>query len=146
MRLFGHPIHVMLVHFPTALWPAHAAVHAFSSYLPDGSLLVAFWLLAAGTALAWLAMICGAVDLMNLALAPERPSFRLGLVHGAINGMVTVGFTVLLALENAVYPNIHHGRVFLLVELGLLILMFAGNFFGGAIVWSNQSRSPSKAP
>jgi uncharacterized membrane protein len=146
MRLFGHPIHVMLVHFPIALWPAHAAVHAFSSHLPDGSELVAFWLLVAATALAWLAMICGAVDLMSLALAPGRPSFRLGLIHAAINGTVTIAFTLLLAMENAAYPNIHHGHGVLLVELGLLILMFVGNFFGGAIVWSMQPESRSKVP
>ena len=143
--MFGHPIHVMLVHFPIALWPAHAAVHAFGARLPEGSVLVAFWLLVAATALAWLAIICGAVDLMYLALAPGRPSFRLGLIHGAINGTVTLAFTVLLAMENAVYPNIHHDRGFLLFELGLLILMLAGNLFGGSIVWAKPADSASKA-
>jgi hypothetical protein len=49
-------------------------------------------------------------------------------------------------MENAAYPNIHHGHGVLLVELGLLILMFVGNFFGGAIVWSMQPESRSKVP
>lgn len=135
MRLFGHPIHVMLVHFPVALWPAHAALHAFGARLPEGTPLVAFWLLVVATAVAWLAVICGVVDLMALAAGPETAAFRSGLVHAAINGTVTLAFTVILALENAAYPNIHHGRAFLVTEVSVLILLFVGNYFGGAMVW-----------
>lgn len=143
MRLFGHPIHVMLVHFPIALWPAHAALHAFSSRLPTGSTIVAFWLLVVATALAWLAVLCGAFDLMALAIEPDRGRFRSGLVHAALNGTATIAFTVILALENAVYPDVHDSGVFLVAEISVLTLMFVGNYFGGAMVWSTQ---PSAAP
>src|SRR5690348_7591383 len=114
MRIRGHPVHVMLVHFPVALWPAHAALHLFSARLPAGVAGVAgFWCLAAGTGLGWLAAGCGLADLLDLSRAGDDRRLRDGLWHALINGSVLGAGTGVLAFEYPHYPAITHGAVFL---------------------------------
>lgn len=135
MRLFGHPVHAMLIHFPVALWPAHAAMHLFASRLPAGVGAVAgFWLLVAGVALGWLALGAGALDLWKFWRAREEKPLNVGIVHGAVNGSVLLGFTCLLAAEYPDYPTIVHGARFLLAEAALLVAMIVGNYVGATIV------------
>jgi uncharacterized membrane protein len=143
MRLFGHPIHVMLIHFPIALWPAHEALHAFAPLLPPGvSATAGFWLLASGTVLGWFAAFFGASDLLMLWAAEDRAKFRAGLIHGVINGTVLLGFTGALAFEYLDYPHIAHGAGFLIAEGALLVAMIVGNYFGGEVVWPATNDKP----
>ena len=136
MRLFGHPIHVMLIHFPVALWPAHGLLHLFSAQLPAGVGSVAgFWLLAAGTALGWLAAFCGGADLLAIWGEQDKPRLTSGLIHGSLNGSVLIGFTALFVSEYARYPAIAHGAAFLMVEALLILMMFVGNYFGASLIW-----------
>ncbi len=143
MRLRGHPLHVMIIHFPVALWPAHAALHLFASRLPAGVPAVAgFWVLAAGTALGWLAALFGLSDLIELSRADDPPRLSAGLAHAAINGSVLAGFTGLLVAEIPHYPAISHGHAFLAFEVVLLLALAVGNFFGGEVVWRRPAASP----
>lgn len=140
MRLLGHPVHVMLIHFPVALWPAHWLLHVFAGRLPAGVGPVAgFWLLTAGCVLGWLAALAGAADLLALSRENDERRLNTGLVHAAVNGSVLVGFTAIAALEYAAYPAIAHGAAFLGGEAALLIAMFAGNYFGGSLVWTEAT-------
>ena len=130
----------MLIHFPIALWPAHFGLHVLAGWLPSGvSAVAGFWLLAAGTAVGWIAATCGAIDLLALAREPDAARLRTGFIHAAVNGTVLLGFTVLAALEASSYPAIQHGAGFLAGEGTLLAAMFAGNYFGGALVWRDSS-------
>ena len=142
MRLLGHPVHVMLVHFPVALWPAHAGLQLFAAWLPAGAAVtVGFWLLAAGTALGWLAAIFGLTDLADLWAENDPSRLTAGIVHALVNGTALLGFTAILVLEYRVYPTIQHGAAFLAAEAVLLAAMFAGNYFGGAVIWRQPSRA-----
>ena len=130
----------MLVHFPVALWPAHGALHLFATRLPSGVGAVAgFWLLAAGVGLGWMAACFGAMDLLALWRQRDEARFTAGVVHGAINGTVLIGFTSLLAAEIPSYPAIVHGGGFLAVEATLLVAMGVGNYFGGAVIWREKT-------
>ncbi len=143
MRFLGHPVHVMLVHFPVALWPAHWCFHVFARWLPPGLAGPgAFWLLAGGTGVGWLAALAGLTDLVPLSRTGGRPLAR-GLAHAAINGTVLLAFTVLLGLELPRYPGIAHGTGALVAEAALLALLGAGNHFGGAVIWE---RMPADTP
>lgn len=136
MNVRGHPVHVMLIHFPMALWPAHAALHIFSPPLPAAVAGIAgFWCLAAGTGLGWFAAGCGLLDLLNLQREGDTRRLKDGLWHGLLNGTVLVACTGFLALEYPNYPAITHGSVFLGFEVLLLLVLGAGNFFGGEMVW-----------
>lgn len=144
MRLLGHPVHVMLVHFPIALWPAHAAAHLFAHRLPaDVAGAAGFWLLAGGVVLGWLALLCGAADLLELWRTQKQRELSAGLVHAGINSTVLFAFTGLLVLEYPDYPGITHGTATLAGEIGFLVAMSVGNYFGGKIVWGEPSTPPS---
>jgi uncharacterized membrane protein len=126
----------MLVHFPVALWPAHWTLHLLADRLPPGVAGIAgFWLLAAGTGIGWLAVICGASDLVAIASREEPRLLNSVLVHGAVNGTLLLAFTVLLGMEIMRYPEISHDRAYLLVEGGLLGALAVGNYLGGRIDW-----------
>lgn len=142
LRLAGHPVHVMLIHFPVALWPAHFALHALAPLLPPGAAgACAFWILLGGVGLGWIAAGCGAIDLVALAGPPVAREFRDALIHGLVNGTALLGFTVIAGLEYGAYPHVHHGPPFLVAEAVLLIALFVGNYFGGAVVW--RGRAPT---
>lgn len=129
----------MLIHFPVALWPAHAAMHVFASRLPAGvGAIAGFWLLVAGVAVGWLALGTGGVDLLKLWRARDERSLNAGIVHGAVNGSVLLGFTCLLAAEYSDYPAIVHSGRFLLAEGVLLLAMVVGNYVGATLVWPGK--------
>lgn len=143
MHFRGHPLHVMLIHFPVALWPAHAALHGFSHQLPAGVAGAAgFWCLAAGTGLGGLAAGCGLVDLLGLQREGDSRRLRDGLWHALFNGTVLVAFTGILAVEYPSYPAIAHGPGFLGFEVLLLVVLGCGNYFGGEIVWRAADPAP----
>lgn len=136
MNIRGHPVHVMLIHFPVALWPVHAALHFFSPQLPVGVAgITGFWCLVAGTGFGWLAACCGLLDLLSLQRKGDTRRLRDGLWHALLNSTVLIACTGLLALEYPHYPAITHGPDFLSLEVLLLLVLGAGNFFGGEIVW-----------
>jgi uncharacterized membrane protein len=136
VRLFGHPVHLMLVHFPVALWPAHWTLHLLADRLPPGIASIAgFWLLAAGTGIGWLAATCGASDLAAIAGREDSRLLKSALIHAAVNGTLLLAFTVLLGMEIVRYPEISHDGIYLLVEGGLLGVLAVGNYLGGRIDW-----------
>jgi uncharacterized membrane protein len=140
VKLLGHPLHPMVIHFPVALWPAHALLHVFSGRLPPGVAAVAgFWVLAAGTTAGWLAAYLGALDLKDMVNECDPRRLRTGLVHAGVNGLVLVGFTAILALEYARYPRTGHGAGFLAGEFALLAALGLGNYFGGELVWGRPA-------
>jgi uncharacterized membrane protein len=139
MRIRNHPLHLMVIHFPVALWPAHAGLHALSRWLPDGVAGPAgFWLLAVGTGIGWLAAGFGLSDLLALQRAGDDRRLSSAINHAVINGSVLVGFTGLLALEVPRYPAIAHGAGYLAIEVLLLIALGVGNYFGGEVVWGRS--------
>jgi len=145
MRFLGVPVHVMLVHFPIALWPAHWVLHIAEKLLPAGTAVYAgFWILVAGTALGWGAAVCGIFDLANIQATGSPLDRRNAWSHAVVNGVVLFGFTVLSALEYSRFPLLRsHGVAILTVEGILLVLMIVGNHFGGQLVWGI---SPTQNP
>lgn len=139
MRLFGHPVHVMLIHFPVALWPAHAGLHFLAGRLPPGVAGIAgFWLLVAGTGLGWLAACFGLSDLLAIQRAGQSRRLSYALSHGLVNGTVLTGFTAVAVAEYPHYPAITHGPGFLAIEVALLVGLFIGNYLGGEVVWKDD--------
>src|SRR5207244_10698927 len=68
LRLFGHPLHMMLVHFPIALWSV--SLLGDVAWLWRGERLwaeMAFWSIGAGLALAVPTAVNGFVDYPALA-------------------------------------------------------------------------------
>jgi uncharacterized membrane protein len=105
-RLFGHPLHQMLVVFPLGLLAT--AVVFDLIYLANGNqtmAVVAYWLIAAGLIGAVVATVPGAIDWV--AIPEGTRAKRIGALHGGGNIVVAGLFTVsLLARDQAYQPDL----------------------------------------
>lgn len=66
MRLFGHPLHPMVVHFPVAFWTAATGAEVAALLGMETGRVLAFGANAAGLASGALAMIAGVPELLKL--------------------------------------------------------------------------------
>ena len=94
MRLFGHPVHPLLVHFPIVLWTlaAGAYVAAAAGFAPAAEL--ARLGNGAGLAMAVLAMIAGGLELRRIDARSE--AMRVATQH--MMAMATVWMCFVAAL------------------------------------------------
>lgn len=87
----GHPVHVMLVSFPIAFYTA--GLVALITYAIDGSLFafrIAYTGFLAGAAVAVLAAIFGAIDLLGIPRASAAQ--KTGFKHMGLNLVSTILF------------------------------------------------------
>jgi uncharacterized membrane protein len=124
-KLFGHPIHVMLVHFPAALLPLATALDVlklFANFNLNVDTKVILW---PGIALGYLAAVFGLWDLVRLKTASKEMS--VALVHGGINACAVGGFTWAIFIADA--------NLRAIVEIGCTLLILLGNKFGGDLIF-----------
>jgi uncharacterized membrane protein len=103
-KLFGHPVHPMLIVFPLGL--LSTAVVFDLLYLATGNedlAIFSFWALAAGVIGGLAAAVFGAWD--YLAIPEGTRAKRIGLVHGGGNVVVTALFAIswLMRREDPTY-------------------------------------------
>jgi uncharacterized membrane protein len=128
-KLFGHPIHVMLVHFPAALLPTAAALDALRAFTTTSFSLDITLLLWPGVVLGWLAGAFGIWDLVRLKAGSRE--MAVALIHGGINVTALAGFT--WALFIAVKGGSLSLQVWIEIVSSLVILV--GNKFGGDLIF-----------
>ncbi|TCK85314.1 DUF2231 domain-containing protein [Albibacterium bauzanense] len=135
MKVFGHPIHVMLIHFPTALLPMELVFSAINYFNHDLSFLNAsFYLMSAGVILGWVAIVFGAFDL--IAIFENKPdAMNKALLHGGINTIVITVYTILAYIQYKNYPLLEPDSVVMLIIKVLTnAFLILGNFFGGDLI------------
>lgn len=139
MKLFGHPLHVMLIHFPSALFPMEGVCYGIFYYTGNMSFATAsFYSLIGGVLLGWTAVISGSLDLIKIPFEKIR-AVKTALVHGAINTTVVIGYTVITWTLYREYPGLPAATdVLLIIRISLIIFMFAGNYFGGRLVFKHK--------
>jgi uncharacterized membrane protein len=137
MKFFGHPIHALLIHFPTALLPMDAALAFFSYYEQEPMFARAgFYCLVAGVAMGYLAIITGLIDLLIIA-KEKSPALNSAFIHGMINGSLILVYTVFVYKGWKAYPLIELPSVTMLFVKGILIIiLFVGNFLGGKLIYT----------
>ncbi len=129
-RLFGHPIHQMLVVFPLGLL-ATAVVFdlvALISGNPDWW-TVSYWMMAAGIIGALLAAPFGLIDF--LAIPHNTRARRIGAMHGMGNGVVAVLFVISWLLRDVGQPA---PMLALLCSFGGALLALLTAWLGGELV------------
>src|SRR4051812_4857972 len=94
MKILGHPLHVMLIHFPSALFPMELLSYGIYYFTGNDSFATAsLYALVAGSALGWLAVVTGAIDLLKIS--PDRTKvMNKALIHGSINTSVVLAYSV----------------------------------------------------
>jgi uncharacterized membrane protein len=136
MKLFGHPVHVMLIHFPSALFPMECVCYGIAYFTGNSTFaFAAFFAIMGGVALGWFSAIFGAWDMINIT--PENTNARgAALVHGGVNVSVVLIYSVLAFLLYPKYPELPQATlVLLLVRAGTNVLMLLGNYLGGNLLF-----------
>jgi len=139
MKIFGHPIHVMLIHFPAALFPMDFACSVIG-YLTNGFSFTqaSLYAMIGGAALGCGAIITGTFDLLNVI--NEKPSVvKKALLHGSINGTVVIVYIVLAYIAFKRYPQLEaDGIGKLILKGGLITFMILGNYLGGSLILKDK--------
>lgn len=131
-KLFGHPVHPMLIVFPLGLL-ATAVIFDIIHLVTDNPLLatVSFYMIAAGVAGGLLAAIFGFIDWMAL---PSSRAKSIGLWHGLGNVVITGLFAVswLLRGDNV---NFVPDTLALLLSFAGVALALITAWIGGELVY-----------
>lgn len=133
LRLAGHPLHPMLVHFPVALWTL--AIAADTGGLVSGG--AAWWSVgsgcqALGVLTAMPSMLAGALD--YAALPREHPAQGTALAHLLVMGVAWLLFLASLALRGlpgAGAPPV----IAIVVAAAGFVSMAVGGWLGGRLVY-----------
>jgi uncharacterized membrane protein len=139
MKLLGHPLHIMLIHFPSALLPMDFVCSLIAFQSGNASFAhAAFFALAGGVVLGILALITGGYDLIHVA--ENKPlALKTALIHGGINGTVIMVYCVLAFRAYKAFPNLTVDSIGILILKGSMVtLMIAGNYFGGSLILKHR--------
>src|SRR5215212_5989002 len=105
MKFLGHPIHIMLIHFPTALLPMDLVL-SFLFYQTGNASFgsAAFYCLLGGIGTGLLAIITGFIDLVMIK--NNTAAISAAFVHGGINTTALLVFSIFAYKGWLLYPLI----------------------------------------
>lgn len=129
-RLLGHPVHQMLIVFPLGLL-ATAVVFDLIALVSGAAhwWLVSYLTMAAGIVGAVVAAPFGVIDW--LAIPRNTRARRIGLMHGAGNGVVSVLFLASWLLRN---PDNPAPALALVLSFSAALLALVTAWLGGELV------------
>jgi uncharacterized membrane protein len=132
VKVLGHPIHPMLVVVPLGSFIAAVIVDVIGVVSSNPSLsLVGFWNIAVGVVGGLAAAAFGLADWLNIP--GKTRAKRIGLMHGALNVVVTATFALVwLARYGA--PDVTPSTTLLAVEIAALVGGAIAGWLGGELV------------
>lgn len=133
LRLAGHPVHPMLVHFPVALWTLSVATDA-GGLITGGEVWwsASFACQALGLLAAVPAMAAGAIDFASLPRG--HPGLDTAVAHLSAMGVAWLSFlasVVLRGLPGTDAPPL----VAVIAGFAGFLAMAAGGWLGGRLVY-----------
>jgi uncharacterized membrane protein len=132
VKLFGHPIHPMLIVFPLGLL-AIALIFDIARLITGNDALatVSFWNITAGVLGGLLAAVVGLLDWLNIPDGTRAR--RIGLMHGGGNVVVVVLFAIswLLRLNE---PGYVPGTLAFVLALVAVLIALVTAWLGGELV------------
>ena len=139
MKVFGHPMHVMLIHFPIALLPMEWVLSLLAYLYPNHSFtMAAFYCLIGGVLSGYIAMLTGLLDLIRIP-KENKLAIGTGLLHGFINGLVVLIYTVFAFKAWQGYPQVATSTLAMLVVKAVLVgCLLIGNFLGGKLIYKHH--------
>ena len=130
VKLFGHPVHQMLIVFPLGLLGASVIFDIIQRVWGGGWSQAAWYMSAAGVVGGLLAAVFGLIDWLGI---PARTrAKRVGLLHACGNVVVLVLFAASWLLRRDT-PADSSGLAFVLEVAGLLLACVTG-WLGGELV------------
>jgi uncharacterized membrane protein len=131
-KLFGHPIHPMLIVVPLGSFIAAVVFDAL--YLwggREGFAMVGYWNIAAGVVGGLLAAVFGLIDWT--AIPSNTRAKRIGLLHG-LNMVVVVALFAFAWVTRYGGADVGASRNIFLIEVAALVLGTVGGWLGGELV------------
>lgn len=137
-RFFGHPIHPMLVHFPTALFSAGFIFDVGGIVLNEPYLFPAsLYVILLGLAFGILAGLFGIVDYIKLG--ERTPVFHKASWHAGIQFVVLIGFGTIAGIKLQTYLEFIPPSPLQITVTGImLIMMLFANYLGGDLVFTHR--------
>ncbi|MCF6198576.1 MAG: DUF2231 domain-containing protein [Hyphomicrobiaceae bacterium] len=132
MKIFGHPVHTMLVHFPIAFWSLATIFDALALYGVADAWRASAFLTGLGLFIGLAAMLPGLVDLARLGEAAHKT----GLTHMALMSAAW-GFylaSLVFHVDQGAITATPSPIAFALDMIGFLCLAIGG-FYGGELVY-----------
>ena len=141
-KLFGHPLHPMLVHLPIGLFLLSFIFDVASKLLDGrGSYLTftgpSYYAMAGGVLTALIAAIPGLADYSSIRR--DHPARRVATWHMLLNVAVVLLYAINLVLRNRTLHQHQydvHALPFALSIIGIGVLSFSG-FLGGILVYDD---------
>ena len=131
-KLFGHPIHPMLIVLPLGLFISAVVFDAIYLWGGSGGFATAgYWNIAGGIVGGLLAAVFGLVDW--LAIPTGTRAKRIGLLHGATNVIVVLIFALVWWMRTNAPDATPTTNLFLLEVVALGLGTVAG-WLGGELV------------
>jgi uncharacterized membrane protein len=145
MKFAGHPVHTMIIHFPTALLPMDLVLSMLGFYYHQPSFTsAALYCLFGGVASGILALLSGIIDLLILP-GDKKAAFSTGITHGLINGSILLVYIMVAYKALQSYPEIRASTPVMLWIKGILVAgLFVGNYLGGKLIYKYQVGIHSK--
>lgn len=132
MRLFGHPLHPMLVHFPIALWAVGSACDVLTLFDVSDAARIAWLSIGAGTVAAPVTMAAGMIDYAALDEAALLTAHR----HMALMGTAWLLYAVAFVFASRGFgPALEPGWPSIAAALTGLAALIAGAWQGGQLVY-----------
>jgi uncharacterized membrane protein len=137
-KFLGHPIHVMLVHFPMAFFPLSFFFQLFSVWMLDSQLsFIAFIVIILGIVFGSFAAIFGIIDLIQLP--QKKEIWNKAGIHSILMGCILTSYIILAALDMKQFPAVPIPTTLTLVVNGSFILcLFVGAHFGGDLIYKHK--------
>lgn len=139
MKFFGHPLHVMVIHFPVGLLPMDLLLSFLGYYFGNASFLAAAcYSLIGGVATGYVALVTGLLDLAAIP-KKENQAIGAGLQHGFVNGLVILVYSIFAYKAWHALPHFEQPSLpMLLLKLLLVLSLFVGNFLGGNLIYKHR--------
>ncbi|MEQ9425837.1 MAG: DUF2231 domain-containing protein [Cyclobacteriaceae bacterium] len=127
-RMFGHPVHSMLVHFPTALYPFSLVMHLLGYYKGNPEFyLAAKYAIFGGIGMSIFAMVFGLIEAEQIS--NNSPRYRTALVHGGLNTLWFMGFLTITYIDTSVQ---NMPTILCLSSIGNIGILVS-NYLGGEV-------------
>lgn len=137
-RLFKHPIHAMLVHFPAALFPTSFLFDTlgYFSRVQMWS-IIAFYILLFGLISGIIASLFGMLDYFRLPYVHQ--AWKKATVHAFLNIIWIFVLGILWGFKAAHLPNILIPSGLQISIFGFCIFgLFYSNYLGGELVFRHK--------
>lgn len=133
-RFLGHPIHMMIVHFPMALWPFGFVLDLTGTVTGNASFAAAaFYCITGGIVGALAAATAGAMD--YLSIPSEHKAWKTASVHALLNVTGLMIWAGLWGVRLKQYPKIEPATTAILVCEGVAVLgLLVSAHLGGELV------------